>query len=505
MALAPNTDYVPANAAEIRDDYLADLALESAKYGTAIPVSPGTDAWIQGTAEANMAMLCFANYANTKPQLTPLYAVGQALEDWRLALGLPEVKATGATGKIKVSVAGSATVTVVKGLQGFLDNGYRGEATATTTGVADGDEVTVQMLTTGEASEAAPGASWRWANPPLNMAVDGTVSAAKPLTGGTDSEDDERKRTRILNKLRNQPAGGNWGDLRQISLDANGSIQDAYIYPALGGPASVKVAVSKAFDRSNRDYSRAPTSAVVTDARNAILGNITSGVDVYVVAVADQDLAATVQMTLPDAVSSGGNGQGWTDAIVWPDLVVADSGVVTISSVASGGQQITVSANTTTSPIAGQTHVAWFSHIDRKFRTYLVTAKSGSAGGWVLTLDRPAVDGSGAAVAVGQYISPAAANMATYGDTWVGVIEKLGPAENTSDVHRLPRADRHPLVANGLPSDVTVLALTALVNEHDEITDADFGYRSATTPTVPASVATSPNVFRPTHFGVYQK
>ena len=186
MALQPNQDYFPANAAEIRRDFLDDLELESAKYGTATPTSPGTDAWITATAESNMAMLCHANFANTKPQLTPLYAVGQALEDWRIALGLPEVKATGSSGQIKVSVAGSSTVTVVKGLQGFLANGYRGEVTATTTGVADGDLVTVQMLTTGVDSDAAPGDSWRWANPPLNMSADAVVSAAKTITGGTD-------------------------------------------------------------------------------------------------------------------------------------------------------------------------------------------------------------------------------------------------------------------------------------------------------------------------------
>ena len=505
MALAPGTEYFPANAAEVRNDYLADMALESAKYGTAVPTSPGTDAWITATAEANCAMLCYANYAAKRDARTPLYATGQDLDDWRVALGLPEVAPTGASGQIKVSVTGSATVTIPKGLQGFLDNGTRGEAAQTSAGVVDGDLITVQMLDTGTDTNADPGSGWRWANPPLNMNATAEVSAAKPLTGGTDTEDDERKRTRILNKLRNQPAGGNWGEIRQLALDANGSIQDCFVYPALGGPASLKAVVTKAFDRDNRDYSRAPTDAVVTDARDAILANITAGVDVYVVAGADQDLAATVEVTIPDSTLSGGNGQGWTDATVWPDLVAGDSGVVTITSVASGGQQLTIAAHTPTSPIAGQTHIAWWSHIDRQFRTYLITAVSGSSGAWVCTLDRPVVDSSGATAASGQYISPAATNLSAYGDSWVSTIERLGPAENTSDANRLPRADRHPLVANGTPSDVTVLALTAIVNAHDEITDADYGYRSATTPTIPASVSSAPYVFRPTHFGVYKK
>lgn len=493
--------YTPTGAAEITQDFLDDLYLAAVANGNAAPpTQPGTDWYALGVAFGNGMLIQYANQRIAEDNSDILTAQGQALEDKRIEYGLPEVKPSPSTGKIRVRVNGSSTIP--NGRQFTLPNGLRAMASGTQP-VVDKSEIDVIAIDTGTATNAKGGTKVKFISPPLNVSEEAEVSTFFPLTGGVDAESDARKRQRILNRLRYQPGGGNWAGLRDTATAALASIQDAFPYPALGGPSSVKVALTKAYDLDNLDFSRAPNTAQVSYVRAAVQSANAPENERVVQAVADQDCNVTLLITIPDSSLSGGNGTGWSDSAPWPQLDGGDGGKVTIAAVGSA-TSITVSALSSTSPVVGQTRIAWWSRVDRQFRTYSVIAASGIAGARVLTLDRPMADSSGGSPQVGDYISPAAERLADYGSAWLTAMGELGPGENTTDAGRLPRALRRPYLSVGPSASLSFPMLKHMSDRFTEITSLAYGYANLYSPTVPATVADPPNVLRLVHFGIYK-
>lgn len=500
--MANNEQYTPASAEEIRRDILRDMQLEGGRYGATPPVSPGTDSYIWANSWANAQLLQYQNLAGARAGRTPLDATGQDLIDWRDSLGLPELPPSGSSGRVIVGVSGGSSITLSDGLQAALPNGLAIKVNGNQT-VSDGGTVDVVAVGTGSATNAAAGTIVTWYGGPYNLLPSAKVDSQIPLSAGRDAEDEPRLRRRIFNRLQNAPSGGNWGHVRELALNANIGISDAFPYCALGGPASARIVLVKDFDPDTQDFSRAVSSAVVSAARAAIQAELPVGDELDVASCVDQPVDVAIQVTIPDSTQTGGNGNGWIDPTPWPPLVVGDGGNAAVIGVSSGGSVVEVDAGTAVSPIAGQTHIAlWFS-ADCKFRRFLVTSVAGSAGSWLLTLDTPALDAFGNVVATGDYISPDAHNIVAYGDDWLAQMRALGPAENTADVFRLPRSKRQPYTTDESPSDLTNTQLSAMQTAHKEITDIAYSYRSATTPTVPGAVSTDPNVFVPRYFGIY--
>jgi len=501
--------FVPASAAVIRDDFLTDFRLEAKKQPgidddwVDRAVLPGGDEYILGTALGNMGMLQYSNIRINDDNSDVMTSTGKTLDDKRRALGLPVVPGIGASGRLLVSVSPpGATVTVSDGQEFVLPNGKRGQVDGTHLGVAAFDEVAVFMIDIGEDTNLGYPERVTWVSPPTGLNEIAIVSANSPLTGGTDSESDDRKRERILNRLQNVPAGGSWGHKIEIALNALVTLQMVFVYPALGGPGSEKIAIARAIDTKNGVLTRSMNAFAAELVRNAIHDEFPALAESVVASVVDENVDVAITVTIPDAPSAGGNGLGWLDNAPWPPLAADTEVKVTV---ATSSQVFTVGALTTTAPVAGQVHIAWWSPADQKFFIGLVTAQSGATTAWVLTLDQGLVDSTGTAPAVGDYISPVAVSMADYGVTWLESFNALGPAENTTSSDRLPRAKRHPLIGESWPSDLTVKQLTDLSLAHPEISDAAWSSRSLTTPTVPGSVATAPNILVSQHFGIYKQ
>lgn len=495
--------YVPSTSAELREQFLSDVRLGAIDAGLIEepPTGPGSDWYLLGTATANMVFVGVANVAIADEDKSVLTATGDALDEHRAALGLPVVEPTGSSGKIRIKVSG-ATV-VQNGQQLTLPNGKRLRVVGTYTNPATSSELDVQAIDTGTATNAKAGTKVTFApSAPVNVAAEAEVAASSPLAGGTDAENDARKRDRILNTLRNKPAGGNWADIRQLVLDNLGGVLDCYIYPALGGPASQKVVPVKAFEPEVNDFSRTPSDALLSQVRALIHGKVSTGVETVVQGPANQNLDAVLELEIPDSAQSGGNGQGWVDPSPWPPHATP-AGAVTVSAVDADADQITVNAVTSTEPVDGQTHIAWWSSVDRKFYTALVVSHSGSSGAWVLNLDKPLVGKDGGIPLTGDYVCPEAANIKAYGDAWVKTIGALGPGENTAAEGRVPRALRHPFQAEEDQASVTTVTLAEWGRRFPEITDIE-PTLSASTPTVPGAVSTAPNIFVPRHFAIYE-
>jgi uncharacterized phage protein gp47/JayE len=498
-----NQPFVPSTQEQLRDAMLADYRYEMIRTTGKDPaVTPGTEIWVWATMNAGIAMLQFSNIELSRDAITPNNATGQDLENWRLSLGLPEVNPAPSSGRIVVSVPGGGTGTLVNGQPVQLPNGLRAQVVSNWVGISDGAEVDVVAIDTGTATNFDGGTPVTLVAPPGVFATAAAVSKEIPLTGGTDAENDDRKRSRILNAIANKPSGGNWGHIREMALDALASVQDCYVYPALGGPASVKVVPVRDFDPAQKSFTRALSSGALNIVRTAIYNQMADGVEVVVEAPSDQLVDVALLLTLPSSSLSGGNGNGWLDQVVWPPLIGGETRV-TVTTVTST-TEIVISAGTAVSPVAGQTHIMWWSPIDRQFRTYLIIQiAAATPGAWDIVLDRPLVSDDGTPVASGDFISPAAVNADGYGTSWVNSLRVVGPGENTSDANRIPRALRHPYVADEDPSALTFLMLRAVQDNHPEISDIAWSYRSSTAPLVPASVATPVNILVPSQFGIY--
>lgn len=493
--------YVPANAAQIRDDFLTDLRLAAIEAGVAEPpVHEGTDWHLLGTAIGEMGLGQYANIRIGEERTNILDAVGDDLKRESQALGLPELEPSKASGRLRVEVV-SGTATFQAGALAVLPNGKTVQVVARQT-VVNGGEVDVEATEAGTSGNAKGGTVASWLSPPVNAKSAATVSTSAPLTLGLDAESDDHRRKRILNKLQNSPAGGNWAHIRELGLNASPAFRDVFVYPALGGPASCKVVPVKAFDAVNGDWSPVPTTAQMQTLRAALGAELSDSVEIVKQAPAAVDLNATLLVTVPNAKAAGGDGNGWTDQTVWPLLEIADAGVVTVSAVTSP-TQVTVTAQTATPPTGAQSHVMWWSTLDQKFHVRTVLSSSGSSGAWALTFDAPLTDSAGFGPAVGDYISPALVHADKYRSTWLAIAESFGPSENTADPNRLPRALRHPLAATEQGPTMTQAQLTAFQSAHAEVSDLAWGVTSALA--VPAAVLSAPEVFRPARFGIYRK
>ena len=503
-ALAPGQVYVPESAAELREDFLTDFRLAARLAGVTEPessVAPGTDNWFFATAVSNAGMLQYANLANMRPGLTPLTATGEDLEDWRKALGLPVVEPSPAAGKITCGVNPGVTISVPDGQQYILPNGLRGRVSGTHPSVADGDDVSVIAIDTGVQTNAESGTVIRWVSPPFGLKTEARVSDSEPLEGGFDEETEPRKRERILNRLGTSAGGGNWGQLREITFNRLPSVQDCYVYPALGGPASEKVVVIRAFDPSRNDYRRAMRDAAVALVRDAIHKSNSGSIEIPVQTVGEDESDVAISVSIPSSSLAGGNGLGWLDQSPWPPDT-GYSGYVYVSAV-TDADTITVSSATSVAPIAGLHHIAWWAPGEQRFYTRLITEASGGSLAWVLTLDAPLVDSDGTSVAVGDYISPAAVNLDAYGATFLKLMGALGAGENTTPSGGdIPRRLRHPFISDGAQIGITGKFLASFMRAHSEIEDAEFSYLPTPSPTVPSNLAAAPRVLIPRHFSI---
>lgn len=491
--------YQPENAQVLIDRFLRDVRLGAIDAGVdAPPTQPGSDWHMTATAVANLCMIGFANLNSLETSRDVFGATGEDLDAIREADGLSVVEATGASGRIVISVSGATTIPA--GLQFTLPNRLRGQVSTGAVNPADQSELDVEMIDTGEATNLGAGEEVEFVSPPINLAATAVVSEAVPLTGGYDDETDERKRDRILQARRNRPAGGNWAYLREVAVGALGSVQDAYVYPAYDGVGTVKVVPVRRFDRTIGDYSRELSEASLSIVRSAIHAKVPAGDDIAVQAADDQLVDFALEIEIPDAVSAGGSGQGWTDTTPWPVLESSDAGNVQISAITSDGLTVTVDAVTSTSPTAGQSNVAWWSSTDQRFYRALVVSVSGMSGAWVLGLDQPFIDSRGNVATVGDYISPAAEHLEAYGATWVTLFESLGPGEQVASP---TRERRRPYATVEDPATITNATITSFVRAHAEVTDAAFVYSPTTTPTVPGDVDTAPKILVCRRFGLY--
>lgn len=491
MATPTLKTFYVKDASEHRDDMLRTYKNGLIQRGIASPnVRPDTEVYARMQAIGNELAVCGANCVVKADEMMPDTAVEDALARWLASYGLTKQDAAGSVGAVVIVT--SATTTISAGSV-LLDDANKRYQVTLGGSYSNGDSVPIAAIDTGEDTNHPAGDVLRWQSAPP-FTDEKTTVATGGLVNGIDAEDDETARARLLAFLQTPPRSGNWEHVAEIAEKSTPSVQKAFVYPAVQGPATIRIAVTAAPTASNKSRQLA-TTLLNGKVIPYITGQLPEHAALTITTVTDMNADVAFALGLPEArtASPPGPGGGWVDGTPWP----APDGVSTFRckvTAVTSTTQFTVDA--VSAPVAGVTHIAWLSPTDWKLYRAVVTSYGGSSGAYDIILDTPFPS-----IAIGCYIWPDCENAQTYVDTVLNAFAFLGPGECTPNSSALLRGYRHPRPATSWPYNIGNDMLGQLGNADSVVTAAAFYHRTNGTTTITgASPALGPPVdaFDPT-------
>lgn len=465
-------------------------------------VGPGSDWYVLAQAVGNQLAVAESNGAIAAKEAMPDTAVDN-LPRIAALYRLQQQAAAGAYGSVYLSCSQSCTIQTGSQLVDGAGLTYSVLLGGT---YNDGDLVPVKGISAGDATNLDEGDILRWVSTPP-FADEKAIVGPGGLINGIDAEDLEVLRGRLFDRLQTPPGTGNSTHVTQMAEASSPSVQKAFVYPALYGGASYHVAVAAAPTKSNK--SRMVNMALLlSTVAPYIKGQMPEHVEGTYTTVWDTPTEVAFGLVLPEAPTANppGPGGGWVDATPWPAPDATTSWRCTVTSVTST-TQFTVDAQTP--PAAGVSQICWLSPYTWKLYSAVVTAVSGSAGAYTVTLDTPFVG-----ILAGCYIWPRCEQAQAYCDATLAAFARMGPGEKTSNSRALARAFRRPPPASSWPYSLGGHLTRALTSAQPEVQAAQFFYRTDGTTTRTDSagalnpqVATDlqpPNIFIPRHIAFYR-
>lgn len=480
-------------AEEIRDDYLRTIKEGLINLGISNPnVSEGTLDYIRGTALGQFGALLYQNVALKADAQMPDTAQGEDLIRLANIYDLSLRSAGPSSGPIVLDATITTDILIPTGSQLIDDKGLSYEV-AVGGSYSDGEEIQITATDTGAATNLAPGAALRWVSPPPFVSPTALVGSGG-LTGGVDEETYEGLRTRILEKIRNPPGGGNWSQLNQAAEDSTVAVQKSFAYPAANGPATVHIAVVTAPTESDktRDVNSVILSTKITPAISAIVPEY---FELLVTTVQNQSTDVAINISIPSATtaSPSGPGGGWINGTPWPTY--STLGYCTVTSVSSS-TQFTIQCES--EPTRNVTQICWLNSSNWTLYRGVVTDFTGTAPSVTVTVDTPFTG-----IAAGNFVFPDAELMQDYIDTLLDAFANLGPGQKTNAVGLLPRAYRRPLTTESWSSDLNDQVLRRLTDNNDTILSAGYNYRSSVSPSLPSLITDGPYILVPRNLAFY--
>lgn len=481
----------------IRDDYLRTKRNALINRGVVNPnVSPGSDDFITATALGNELAVVEANAVvsgdQTMPDTSSTNTAGTGgLDRWLAIFGLSKRLATGSFGGVVLD--SSAPSPVINGTQ--LSDGAGLIYQAAGGIYALGATIPVTAVSIGKATNHLAGDTLRWVTAPPFSGPNALV-ATGGLTGAVDAEDDDTARARLLSLFQNPSGSGNWQHVCSLAEASTAAVQKAFCYPAAQGPATFHFAVVTyaTATSKNRDLDATTLNGTVIP---YVKGLLPEHADITGTTVTNVPTDVSFGLSLPAAptASPAGPGGGWLDGTPWPAI----SGTGTTKANVTAVTSTTVfTVNAPTAPTANVSRIAYLS--PTTWTLYLATVLSfmGSAGAYVVTIDKPFVG-----VTIGNYVFPQAVNTAGYIATILKSFSLMGPGEKSASGTVLVRGYRHPVPQLSWPYALGGVQTKALTDSGSEVLDANYYFRSVTTPAVPGAITSPPQILTPGNIGIY--
>lgn len=406
---------------QVREDWCASYKLRKPDADT----GPKSFPFVIGSATADMAMPHYANAEVLGDATATTTARGKALDTEAEAAGRPRKKAAGAIGWVTVSTSTGGSNVVQGDLLKFKPTGKRYQAKITEP-VGDGDEIIVQCVDTGPATNLAAGSILEWVSPRPGMSITATVfenTDGSGISGGTEDETDEELQQALLDLRRYPAAAGNENDVVRIIEGITGiGIQKAFVVPAVLGPGTKSIMFT--MRPASAGDSRLPNSAVVALVESIVKDAFPSDDGIFAAMLTEEPVAVALEVTWrPDAKS-------WVDLSPWPASVspgVAVNGGTTPTALSC---RLRTSTNTTT-PAVNQS-IGFYDASNKKFvRKVIATVSVVIANqSWDVTFsgDSPLSDKSYVPV-VDQLASPWADSLADLIAPIHAYVDKQGPGE----------------------------------------------------------------------------
>ncbi len=485
--------------AQIRDDFLRTIKNGLIDLGITDPnVAENSDYFVLGTALADQVSAVFNNIEIQSDASFPDTAVGTDLDRILEIYGLSRRPAGGSSGQIIIVTSAPTLVPVGANLTSDTGEVYEVSIGGT---YDDGDVIPVASTDVGVKTNLAVDEILTWTSPPAFTQSTATVNQA--LTGGVDAEDDETARARLLTRLQNPPASGNWQHVAEITEASDPVIQKAFIYQAANGPATIHIAVIgyPSTVSKSREVDSIKLNSIIIP---FVLGNLPEHTETTITTVIDQPTDCAIQIVIPLAVSSTslstgpGTGNGWVNTAPWPAPNGSSHYYIPVSSV-TDSTHFVINSPVSTPPVAGITKIHWIDKTDWSIKQATVSGYTGT-GPYTVVIDTPF-----AGIVATDWVFPASINGQIYLDALLEAFKQMGPGEKTNNLAIFSRASRRPRPQVSYPFTLDSGILRGLINSGDEVQTADFWYRSSTTPTVPSVITDSPRILIPRQLGFYPK
>lgn len=478
--MAQSTALRLPTASEWKRQIIEDIELQAIDAGVTIPpTAKGSDFDLKATALGNSLAVLTANQVQQDADSDPTRATGAALEEIRIGDGLPEVLASAASGKVIVTNTALTSITIPDGAGMLCPGAMPARVVGAHTGVVTGSEVSFVMAKPGVAGNLDADTVVRFTAPVPGLASEATI--AEDIVNGSDSETDARKRRRILNRRQNPPACGNVGHLRELALNATNAIDNAHVYPAIGGTGSCKVALSAPWFSSGGGQSRVASAAAIATVSSVYTAELPTDERLYVVeSVANElvDLRVIVDALPGDA--------SWTDVAPWPEVATT----VSATGLVSNTQFRVVMASAGVAPVVGKTIAIW-SVAELGFRTAkILTVAAVTTATYAITTT--SWSGGDVTVVAGLQISPSAGNIVAWGDAMLEQFALQTPGECCLPSQE-PRALRKPVESVAEPVGFGVRELGAFVAQFDELASVEVDTITVSTPSL-VTPGANPNI-----------
>lgn len=470
----------------IRDAMLRTMQFGFERRGLPFDGLPGSDHYIRADAFAKRVSIAITNGKLGLLDVSPLTATGDALADLLRLFGVPERAASSAAGFVVIK--SNALITIPAAFRGTGPTGFKYDTATISMSIPTGTPILVRAVATGLATNLAAGAKITWDSGAIGQLNNVAIVAIGGLDGGADEDNEETKRSRLINRIAFPAGGGNVNQIRTKAEDSTAAVGRAYAFAAVRGPGSYDVAVIGS--SGDGILSSSTTSQVAA----SILASMPGHASLNVTSVADQFVDVVASLELPYPISAGGAGGGWKDSTPWPaeitKVTAYAAGIATVNSVAApvAGNQIGVWDPTATNA-SGTTGKM------REYTVLGIPAVGGVAGAWTFS-----VQGGFTTSPLNAYVSAGAANLTGYANTLADGIRGLGPGEKTASPDILPRGRRQPGIDVEDPNSLSSLLLGTITAAHMEVIDYQWDLRvltgtvtTITSPDVPATTADPPN------------